>query len=132
MAVRPGERVIMKQFLKFAVVGFSNTLVHFAVYYTLLHFGLFYIISNIIAFTLSVCNSFFWNSKFVFKKKTTQVTFVKVFAANGCMALISTALLFLMVDIIGISELVAPVINICAIVPLSFFVNKHWAFKNKK
>jgi putative flippase GtrA len=55
--------------------------------------------------------------------------FIKVFAANGCMALISTALLFLMVDIMRISELIAPIINIGVVVPVSFLVNKYWAFK---
>lgn len=54
---------------------------------------------------------------------------IKVYISYGSTFLLSTGLLYLMVDIAGISEYIAPLINLCATVPLNFVLNKFWVFK---
>ena len=62
------------QFVKFGIVGVSNTVVHYGIYAASLmsiqSAGLFekwdYIIATAAAFFISVLWSFFWNNKFVF------------------------------------------------------------------
>ena len=122
----------VKQFLKFGVVGTSNTLLFLAIYYVLVLFaGVHYILANAIAFSISVLNAYYWNSKYVFKGNTGNMPkqLAKVYASYGTTFLVSTGLLFLMVDTIGISEVVAPVINLGVTVPLNFLLNKFWAFR---
>jgi len=127
-----GFWVFAKQFIKFGIVGISNTLLALAIYYALVLFvGVHYILANTIAFAISVLNAYYWNSKYVFKQsadnKTAQLA--KVYASYGITFLISTVLLFVMVDILGISEVVAPIINLSVTVPLNFLLNKFWVFR---
>ena len=43
---------------------------------------------------------------------------------------LSEVLLLLWVECLGINEYVAPVLNLLVTVPLNFFIQKYWAFKN--
>ncbi|MDR1754989.1 MAG: GtrA family protein [Eubacterium sp.] len=119
-----------KQFLKFGVVGVSNTLIHLGVYYLLLNFNVFYILANISGFLISVCNAYFWNSKFVFKnaQKKNIKSFIKSLSVYSFTFLLSNGLLYFYVEILYISEWVAPLINIVVITPINFLLNKFWAF----
>ena len=124
-------KAFLSQFIKFGIVGVSNTLIFFAAYYPLVWFGVHYILANFIGFVLGTLNSFYWNRKFVFKQtdgnKTKQL--IKVFMAYGLTVFLSTVLLFLLVDIIGISEFIAPLISFCFTIPTNFLLNKFWVFR---
>ena len=123
------------QFIKFGIVGFSNTLISLAVYYILLFFGWNYLLANTMGFLISVCNAFFWNYQYVFKDKTeTSIpkSFSKVFITYGISYLVSTFLIWLMVDIMHISEWLAPLIRLVVTVPLNFVLNKLWAFRKRE
>ena len=125
------NKTFIWQFIKFCIVGLSNTAVNFAVYYTIIFFGVNYLFANALAFIVSVINAFFWSKKFVFKEsgKSVAKQLAKVYASYGITFLLSMGTLFLMVDILGISEYIAPLINLCITVPLNFLLNKYWAFK---
>ena len=58
---------LLAQFIKFGLVGVSNTAVSMAVYYIFLWIdpGL-YMVGSILGTILSIANAFFWNDKFVF------------------------------------------------------------------
>ena len=58
------------QFLKFCVVGLSNTVISLAVYYIILYFGAHYVIASILSFIISVLNAYYWNYKYVFNTKS--------------------------------------------------------------
>lgn len=122
------------QFIKFAIVGFSNTLISLAVYYILVFFGLHYVLANACGFVVSVCNAFYWNNKYVFREKTETSTlraFGKVFLSYGGSFLLSTVLISLFVEVLHVSEYIAPLLRLVVTVPLNFLVNKLWAFKDK-
>ena len=122
------------QFFKFAVVGLSNNLVYYIVYLILIKIGLHYVPANIIGFTVSVFNSFFWNDRYVFiseKKRIWWKTFLKTYISYaGTGIILSNILLAFWVEICGISELIAPLIDIVITTPINYFINKYWAFKN--
>lgn len=123
------------QFIKFGIVGFSNTLISLAVYYILVFLGWNYLLANTMGFLISVCNAFFWNYRYVFKDKTeTSIpkSFSKVFITYGISYLVSTFLIWLMVDILHISEWLAPLIRLVVTVPLNFVLNKLWAFRKRE
>lgn len=124
------------QFVKFGIVGVSNTLISLGMYwlcYYLLH--IHYQLSNLVAFIVSVTNAYYWNSRFVFIsgiRKTVKEhikAYSKAFLSYGSTYLLSAALLYLWVEKIHISEGVAPMINILITIPLNFLLNKLWAFK---
>lgn len=121
----------IKQFLKFGIVGVSNTLISLGVYYLLYFMGVNYLIANTMGFIISVLNSYYWNNRYVFKKtqKGHLKPLMKTFMSYGLTFLLSTGLLFLMVNYLGISKVVAPIIAIIITIPINFFMNKLWAFK---
>ena len=56
------------QFIKFGIVGVSNTLVSFAVYYIFIWIDpKLYLIGSALGWVVSVANAFYWNNKYVFK-----------------------------------------------------------------
>ena len=119
------------QFVKFCLVGVSNTLISLAVYYVFAIIDArLYIIGNAVGFVVSVLNAYFWNSKFVFDKKDEKVkTVTKTFIAYGTNLIIGTALLYLFVDVCGLSEFIAPLLNLIVTIPLNYALNKFWVMK---
>jgi putative flippase GtrA len=98
----------------------------------------YYITANIIAFVVSVLNSFFWNNKFVFKKNKDEKrnagkAIAKTFIAYGVTGLVlANILLYLLIDIVGASKYIAPLFVLVVTIPLNFVLNKFWAFRNSK
>jgi len=122
---------LFNQFIKFGVIGVSNTLIHLAIYYSLSYLGAHYILAHVTGFVVSVLNAYYWNNKYVFTKTDTVVlrTVLKVFVSYGITFLVSTLTLFIMVHYIGISDKIAPIINLLFTVPVNFLLNKYWAFQ---
>ena len=118
------------QFIKFGIVGVSNTLISLAVYYFLIYLGINYLLACSIGFVVSVANAYYWNSRYVFKKsdKNKIRTLLKTYSSYGITFFLSLGLMFLMVDILGISEYIAPLVNLCITIPINFLLNKFWAF----
>ena len=60
---------MLVQFVKFGIIGASNTIISTAVYYlfVLISPGL-YFVGNVVGWIVSVFNSFFWNNRYVFTK----------------------------------------------------------------
>lgn len=121
------------QFVKFCLVGVSNTLISFGVYciFVLINKDL-YLLGNAAGFVVSVLNSYIWNSRFVFKKQDERIkTIIKTFLAYGTNLLIGTALLYVFVDVLRISEFIAPILNLAVTIPLNFLLNKFWVMKKR-
>lgn len=127
------------QFVKFGLVGVTNTLVYYACYSILVRLGCHYALANGIGFVISVLNSYLWNSLFVFKKeaekdegkkRNTAATLVKTFISYALTGLVlQTFLLHLLIDIAGISKYIAPLLCVCVTTPLNFLLNKFWTFR---
>ena len=118
------------QFIKFAIVGITNTIIAFGVYYLLYFLGVHYMISNFIGWLLGVFNGFYWNNKYVFQTDDGWWSILfKTYISYGISFLAGTVLLFLLVEYMQVSPVVAPVICLLITVPLNFLLNKFWAFK---
>lgn len=123
------------QFVKFGIVGLSNTFISYAVYVVAVFLGAYYMVGNVLGFIVSVLNSFYWNNKYVFKQKDGMKrswvgALIKTFISYGFTGLIlSSALLYLWIDVLHVSEYIAPIINLLVTIPLNFLLNKLWAFK---
>lgn len=131
------------QFIKFGLVGITNTVVSYILnIITLfalspLHVSWDYIVGNIIAFALSVLWSFYWNNRFVFtldrgKKRSIGKALLKTYISYGFTGIIlNNVLAWVWIEKIGVSKYVAPLINLIISIPLNFIINKKWAFKSE-
>jgi putative flippase GtrA len=128
-------KALALQFLKFGVVGVSNTLVSLSIYYLFIWINpTFYQAGNVIGWTLGVMNSVFWNKKLVFKDSAESIWRIlgKSYIAYAGSFLLTVALLHIQIEWIGISVVIAPLICIIFTTPLNFLANKYWAFKSFK
>ena len=131
------------QFVKFGVVGLSNTLISYAINVLVLlllnplHVTWDYIVGNLVSFILSVLWSFYWNNKFVFtvqdgEKRSIWRALLKTYVAYGFTGIVLNNILsWIWINYLLISKFVAPLINLIISVPLNFIINKFWAFKSK-
>ena len=126
-------RMVTWQFIKFGLVGLSNAIVLYGVYYVLLKLGLHHIPSYIIAFVASVLNAYLWNDRYVFQKSEEIIIrkILKIYASYTTTFLLSLILLYVWVDCLQISDKIAPIINIVLTTPINFVLNKLWTFKDK-
>jgi len=131
-------RTLLIQFIKFGIVGLSNTAISYIIYSVLVYIGLHYLPASIIAFIISVLNSFFWNNKYVFKKGDEQKRYIvysliKTYISYAFTGLIlQNIFLFFFIDILHISKYLAPFFGMVVTIPLNFVLNKKWAFQTVK
>lgn len=141
ISLSEGKEKALIQFIKFGIVGVSNTLLSYAINVAALlalsplRLSWDYFAANIIAFILSVAWSFFWNNKYVFtakegEKRNIPAALFKTYVSYAVTGLLLANILsFIWVDVIGISKFIAPLLNLVISVPLNFILNKLWAFK---
>ena len=128
----------VRQFLKFGIVGFSNTIIAYVVYSLGIYWGLHYLLANVFAFLISVLNAYFWSDRYVFKKKdneerNTILTLIKTIIAYGSTGiLLASLLLYIYIDKFGVSEYVAQLLVLLVTIPVNFVMNKFWAFQTYK
>lgn len=138
----------LMQFVKFGIVGLSNTVISYVIYVAaLLLFqengwlvNVDYLVAQVIAFVLSVLWSFYWNNKYVFKQDEDEErnilqALLKTYISYAFTGLfLNSVLSWIWVEIVHIPKLFAPIINLLISVPLNYVMNKFWAFgkKNEK
>ena len=126
------------QFIKFGLVGISNTLIAYVTYSLCVYIKIHYLIANAIGFLISVLNAYYWSDRFVFKKKEGETrsslwTLAKTYIAYGSTGLLLASIfLYVYVDRLFISEYVAQLLVLVVTIPLNFIINKFWSFKTKK
>lgn len=126
------------QFVKFGVVGLSNTVIMYVVYVILVALSVHYLIANFIGFMVSVVNAYYWNDRYVFVKEDGQKriwwkTFIKTFLSySGTGLILNNVLLFIWVDLFHIGKMIAPVLNLFITIPTNFLLNKFWAFRKRE
>ena len=150
------------QFLKFGLIGISNTVISELVYIILVCLRFNYLFASCMGFGLSVLNAFYWNNRFVFKEKTDEEhrvwwkTLIKTYIAYLGGFILNLLLLIFFIDILQIAKYLGTVVmflnrnkifffdadllgnlfaeGICLVItiPINFIVNKYWAFRQKK
>lgn len=133
---------ILIQFIKFGMVGVSNTLLSLLVTYLVMAFFKFVFsldtiwtldIATTIGYVAGVCNSYFWNKRYVFrngKEKNGKKAFSKMFICYGVTYLISMLLMNVLVDYLHVPSVIAPIPRLLLTIPLNFVANKLWTFKD--
>lgn len=122
------------QFIKFGLVGVSNTLVAWICYYLFLWFDEdLYIVGSVVGGIVSIANAFYWNDKFVFKSNNNDwrsklKRLGKTYISYGGTTLFGLFLLWVEVRFLGVSKVIAPPLNLIITIPLNFMLNRNWTF----
>ena len=133
----------LAQFIKFGLIGVTNTLLSYGIYMLVIwiltpyNISFDYLIGSVLGFIISVLWSFFWNNKLVFnkdaEKRSIWKSLLKTYLSYAATGIVLTnVLLYIFVDLMGISKAVAPFIGLLITVPLNFVLNKYWAFRKEK
>lgn len=152
----------MKQFLKFGLVGLSNTLISEMIYVVIVCLKGHYLLASTTGFVLSVFNAYYWNSRYVFKeddsreKRIWWKVLFKTFLSYLWGFMANLLLLAFWIDLLHIGNYMEPLaellrtwnirvldaqtlgsllaegINLILVLPLNFFLNKFWAFRQKQ
>lgn len=125
------------QFVKFGLVGLSNTIIAWILYYLFLWIDEdLYMVGSIVGAVVSITNAFFWNDRFVFKGNENDwhsklKRLARTYVSYGGTSLLSTFLLWLEVQL-GVSKAIAPIVNLIITIPLNFIINKFWTFRGNR
>ncbi len=132
----------MLQFIKFGLVGVSNTLISYIVemlgYYVFLtgwaHEQGKVITVTALSFVISTMNAYYWNNRYVFQgdRHTWRRHLAAYLRAAACYALtgllLAPAVKLWLVQI-SVPFWIASLSTLVLTIPLNFILNKFWAFK---
>ena len=141
-----------KELIIYGLFGVGTTLVNFLTYklFNMLLGVEYYLVSNIVAWFVSVVFAYVTNKLFVFESKSWNVRVVakevpSFFAARIFSFVVEEAGLFLLVDILGMKNfsadilglrisgnMISKVILAVAVVVLNYFFSKFVVFRKKK
>lgn len=130
-------RQIAMQLIRFGIVGVLNNIISLTVYYLVVHFHpSCYLFGNALGFLVSTMNAYLCNRRFVFhaqKDKTSRGQYLlKTYCVYTLSLFVSTALLFLLVDILGVSNNIAPLCALMVTVPMNYLMNRFWIYRSDK
>jgi putative flippase GtrA len=130
----PLERInapMLVQFVKFGVVGVSNTLLAFTIYTVLLKgFGVWYLAASAIGFVVGAVNGFLLNRRWTFAGHVGDaLTPVRWGIVQGCGLALNEGLLYLFVDDAGIEKLLSQAFATGIVTVITFLVNRAWTFR---
>lgn len=124
------KKIAIIQFIKFGIVGLSNTAIGLGTYYLFLWLGCHYMLANILSWIISVFNAFYWNSRYVFQSSSSWLkALLRTYVSYGVSFLIGAGALYVLVEFAKVSDVIAPLLVLVLTIPLNFIMNKFWTFK---
>ena len=132
------------QFVKFGIVGVSNTAISYGIemlcYYVLFvnvpwSESVRILATAVLAFVVSVTNSYYWNNRYVFgsgTKKTVRqhlTAYLKTVACYGVTGLLLAPAIKVYVTALGVPYWLSSLGALVVTIPLNFILNKFWAFR---
>jgi putative flippase GtrA len=122
---------IALQWLRFAVVGVSNTLLSTGVFAALFHFGVAYLLASTLAFTLGALNSYTLNRRWTFRSHARRAPeLARFLAVQGVGLGVNLALLAVLVELVGIHHVFAQLLAFPAASFITFALSRQWAFNS--
>lgn len=119
------------QFVKFGIVGVSNTLLTLLVYGLLLKvFGVWYLAASAIGFAVGATNGFLLNRRWTFRDHVgDSLTPVRWAVVQSCGLGVNEGMLYLLVHDAQLDKLLAQVAATALVTVTTFFANRAWTFR---
>ncbi len=128
----------MHPFLKFCIVGVTNTIVDFSIYFLLTReinfWNRHHITAKAVSFFLATIWSFIANRKFTFEiKSSTNISeFLRFYIAIGSGVFINTGVYYLCTTHLRLNDLIGVIFATFVTSVYSFSFLKLWVFSTKK
>jgi putative flippase GtrA len=124
-----GKNDLIK-FIKFSIVGVSNTLVSLVSFYIFFEiFGIYYIIASTLGYVMGLVNSYFWNLRWTFKHQHSTGVLVKFIIVNLIALSLKLSVISVLVEVYAIPELYSEVLAMGFAIVVNFGGNRFWTFK---
>ena len=120
-----------RNLILYGIIGGLSVSIDFAVFGLLTHFfPEYYLLANIVSVNCGIVNSFLMNRHFNFRVKNKSVFRFMVFYIVGMIGLlISSGMLYLMVNMADMNLLVSKVVTIFVVTLFQFTLNKNVTFR---
>lgn len=117
--------------IKYGIIGIIGLGVEFFVFYVMLRIvGFHYLIANIFSVVIAITHNFLLNAFFNFKVVNNLfIRFLKYFSFGITGLLISSGILYILVDLLLLNELISKAIVLSFIVLVQYILNKKFTFK---
>jgi len=121
------------QFLKFGIVGISNTLLTAATIWLLLRiFHSSNYLANIVGYVVGLVNSFIWNRRWTFENHAqVGATIFKFIVTFAISYLLQLGFLSFLLHQTNIDDYVCQLLSIVVYTVVNFFMNKYYTFKTE-
>lgn len=122
---------VVAQFLKFGLVGVSNTLLTFVVFTILVQVvGVWYVAASAVGFLVGASNGFLLNRSWTFRGHGGgRGAAMRWAVVQGTGLLADLGLIYAFVSGAGLPKLVGQALAIGLVVGATFFANRTWTFK---
>ena len=127
------------QFIKFGLVGVSNTIVSGVIYFllnTVILPGV-WIVASVVSWVISVLWAYFMQNIFVFKEDKNKEhrvwwqTLIKTYMTYAIISFFARIHIGFLGDAATFSSNMGWFINMIISIPLNFLINKFWAYRQK-
>ena len=112
-----------RQIVTFALVGVVNTATYYGLYLLFLTW-LPYLGAHVLAFVLSMIGSFFLKARFTYRTRPTWRKFLLFPLTNVTNFLVTTAGVYVIVDVLHAGSRFAPLLASAAAIPVTFVVSR--------
>lgn len=121
---------MIAQFLRYCVVGASNTLIALATYLVLVAIGVDYLLASALGYALGAINSYALNYHWTFElRRADHRQTLWRFAAVQSFGIGSNlGLIYLFVHELGVPKAPAQIPVTLIVLAATFAMNRHWAF----
>lgn len=116
-------RFINREFTRFIFWGGVNTLLGYLLYAFLLLF-LQYLVAYTITYASGIAISYYLNSRFVFRREVEARKAVQYPLVYLAQYLLGTGALYLLVQVLKVSTLVAPALVILLTIPVTYLMGR--------
>ncbi len=127
------ELPAVRQFVKYGLVGASNTIVNFLVFSVGVTIGINDLLALVLGYTVGSLNSYVLNRHWTFRARdVAHTTAGSRFAlVTGCAIAANLGLLYVFVHHLGIPDIPAQAILTLPVLAVTFPVNRWWSFAHR-
>jgi putative flippase GtrA len=122
-----------RQLVLYGIIGLSGATIDIAFYYIFYHFlKIPPVVASYLSVSMGIVNNFILNTRYNFKVRDHMLRRFGHFYAIGVGgAILSSALIYLFFNIMGLPPFISKVLTIVPVVLLQYFLNKRISFKDR-
>lgn len=121
----------IRKFIKFTIVGFSNTFVTFIFFsITFKILNLHYLMASSLGYLAGFINSYYWNLRWTFKSNHSNMILLKFVIVNVVALSVNLLIMRLLVEKMAIDEFISQFVAIGIALIVNFGGNNFWTFRN--